>query len=307
MKIQRYLQASVAAAVATIVLKMTAWWVTDSVGLLSDALESLVNLVAALFALWMVTVSLRPADAGHPFGHGKAEYFSSGLEGLLILVAAGGILVTAVQRLLHPVELETLGLGVVLSLVSSAINAGVAWMLIRASREHRSIALEADGRHLMTDVYTSVGVVAGLLLVPLTGWHWLDPVLAIAVALNIAREGASLLSRSADGLMDHALDETERREIERAIAEQVRDSAPDGVRVDDLRTRRAGRLRFCELHLHVPEQWSVGRAMQLRQSIARALIARVPGLRVTIELATVATEPLDANPGLGLGGVEEEG
>ncbi len=305
MKIQRYLHLSVAAAVATIALKTGAWWVTDSVGLLSDALESVVNLAAALFALWMVSVSQRPADSEHHYGHAKAEYFSSALEGLLIFIAALAIIVAAVDRLLHPQPLETLGLGMGLSVLSSFINAGVAWMLMRASREHHSIALEADARHLMTDVYTSAGVVAGLLLVPVTGWQWLDPVLAIAVALNIVREGASLLSRSAHGLMDRALDPEEQRQIEAVIAAHVQGWAADGVRADDLRTRRAGRHRFCELHLHVPEQWSVGRAMQLRQALAAALIERVPGLRVTIELAPVAAEPLAAQPGTGHDPIEE--
>lgn len=306
MKIQRYLHLSVAAAVATIALKTGAWWVTDSVGLLSDALESLVNLAAALFALWMVTVSQRPADAEHHYGHAKAEYFSSALEGLLIFLAALAIIAAAVERLVHPRPLETLGLGMGLSVASSVINGAVAWLLMRASREHHSIALEADARHLMTDVYTSAGVVAGLLLVPVTGWQWLDPVLAIGVALNIVREGASLLYRSAHGLMDRALDPQEQRVIEAVIAAHAGRWATDGVRVDDLRTRRAGRHRFCELHLHVPGHWSVGRAMQLRQALAAALIAEVPGLRVTIELAPAAAEPLAAQPGSGHDGLQED-
>ena len=209
MQVRGFLQLSVAAALATILLKSAAWWLTDSVGLLSDAMESFVNLAAAVFGLWMVTVAARPADEDHPFGHAKAEYFSSAFEGLLILGAAIAIAVTAVERLLHPQPVQQLGLGLVLSVASSAINGVLAVAMRRASVRYRSIALEADARHLMADVYTSAGVLVGIGAVGLTGWTWLDPLVALAVAGNITREGAHLVRRSADGLMDHALDAPE--------------------------------------------------------------------------------------------------
>jgi cation diffusion facilitator family transporter len=288
MKVARYLQLSVAAAVATIALKTAAWWLTGSVGLLSDAMESFVNLAAAVFALAMVTIAHAPADDEHPFGHGKAEYFSSGFEGLLILGAALAIIWAAVQRLLAPEPLEALGLGVALSVVSSLINGGVAWMLLRAAREHDSIALEADGRHLMTDVWTSIGVAGGVLLVPVTGWLWLDPVLAIGVALNITREAWSLLRRSIDGLMDRALGESERAVIQRVLA----GLASEEIRFDHLRTRRAARYKFCEFHMHVPGRWSLSLAAARRSEVERALTDAVPGLKVTIELLPQSVEPV---------------
>lgn len=287
MKVARYLQWSVAAAVATIALKTAAWWFSGSVGLLSDAMESFVNLAAAVFALAMVTIAHAPAGDEHPFGHGKAEYFSSGFEGLLILGAALAIIWAAVQRLLAPEPLEALGLGVALSVVSSLINGGVAWMLLRAAREHDSIALEADGRHLMTDVWTSIGVAGGVLLVPVTGWLWLDPVLAIGVALNITREAWSLLRRSIDGLMDRALGESERAVIQRVLA----GLASEEIRFDHLRTRRAARYKFCEFHMHVPGRWSLSLAAARRSEVERALTDAVPGLKVTIELLPQSVEP----------------
>lgn len=288
MQVRSYLKLSIVAALATIGLKTAAWWLTGSVGLLSDALESFVNLAAAIFGLWMVTVAARPADEDHPFGHAKAEYFSSGFEALLILGAAVGIAWAALQRLLNPAPIEQVGLGVALSVASSVINGVLAWAMLRASREHHSIALEADARHLMTDVYTSAGVIVGVILVGLTGWLWLDPLLALLVAANITREAVRLLRRSTDGLMDHALDADEQGAIERALVL----ARTEGVRIDDLRTRRAGALRFCELHLHVPANWTIGRAMRLRERLAAELLAAVPHLRVTIELLPVDEEPL---------------
>ena len=293
MQARGYLKLSIVVALATITLKMLAWYVTGSVGLLSDAMESFVNLAAALFALWMVTVAARPPDDSHPFGHAKAEYFSSGLEGLLIFVASLAILWSAVPRLVHPQPLEQLGTGTVLSVLSAVLNGVLARVMRRAATRLRSIALEADARHLMTDVYTSIGVIAGVLLVPLTGWLWLDPLLAIGVALNISREGASLLRRSADGLMDHALGPEQQQSIETAL-QRYRGQRTDaaGLRVDDVKTRRAAQQRFCELHLHVPAAWSVGQAMREREALARTLIAAVPGLRVTIELVPLGMEPV---------------
>ena len=288
MNLTRYLKLSVAAAVATIGLKMAAWWVTGSVGLLSDAMESFVNLAAALFGLAMVAVAHTPPDDDHPYGHGKAEYFSSGFEGLLILAAGAAIVWVAVERLISPQPVEAIGLGVVLSLVSSVINGAVAWVLLRAARAHDSIALEAGGRHLMTDVWTSAGVAGGVLLVPVTGWLWLDPLLAIAVALNIMVEAWSLVRRSVDGLMDRALSDSERQAIDRVLV----DLAGAELRFDSVRTRRAATLKFCELHMHVPGSWSLATAAAQREVVERALMDAVPRLRVTIELLPTHVEPL---------------
>lgn len=280
MQVGTLLKFSVAAAVATITMKTAAWWLTGSVGLLSDAMESFVNLAAALFALAMVSIAQRPADEDHPLGHGKAEYFSSGFEGLLIVGVAVAIVWASVDRLLHPQPLEALGWGLGLSVLSSALNGLLAWQMLAASREHRSIALEADARHLFTDVWTSAGVVVGLLLVPLTGWGWLDPVLGIGVALNILREGVGLARRSVDGLMDSAVEPEVRARIDRTLAR----FANEPVRFDHLGTRRAGARSFVDLHMHMPADWSLGRAAALRNDVERALMAEVPGLRATIQL-----------------------
>ncbi|HUG24284.1 cation diffusion facilitator family transporter [Piscinibacter sp.] len=287
LSVRAFLQLSVLAALSTIVLKTAAWWVTGSVGLLSDALESFVNLAAALFALAMVTIASAPADDEHPYGHNKAEYFSSGFEGLLIFGASLAIAWAAVQRWLAPQPLEGVGLGVALSVVSSVINGGLAAAMLRAARRHDSIVLEADARHLMTDVWTSIGVAGGVLLVPLTGLLWLDPLLAIAVALNILREASSLLRRSVDGLMDRALSDDERASIDAVL----HDMASDDVRFDHLRTRRAAGAKFCQLHLHAPATWTLGRAAAEREAVERRLIAAVRGLRVTIELLPAGQEP----------------
>jgi len=274
------LKLSVAAAIATIAMKTLAWWLTGSVGLLSDAMESFVNLASALFAVLMVTIAERPADADHPFGHHKAEYFSSGFEGLLIVGAAGGIIWAAGNRFLHPQPLEQLGWGLALSVVSSALNGVLAWRMLVASREQRSIALEADARHLFTDVWTSAGVVLGLLLVALTGWLWLDPVLAVGVALNILHEGWRLAWRSVDGLMDKAVEPDVRRTIDATLAQ----FAHPTIRFDHLVTRRAGQRRFVDVHMHMPATWSLGRAAALRTSVEQALMSAVPGLRASIQL-----------------------
>lgn len=287
MQVATYLKLSVATAVATIALKTGAWWLTDSVSLLSDALESLVNLAGALFALAMVTVAAQPPDAEHPFGHHKAEYFSSGFEGVLIIAAALGIVAAAVERWLHPRPLEALGTGLLLSVASSVLNGLLAWGMLRAAHEHRSIALEGDARHLFTDVWTSAGVVGGLLAVMATGWNWLDPLCAMAVALNIVREGASLVRRSADGLMDHALEPEHLQAIEQVLTRQAR-SQP--ARFDHLATRRAGARRFADLHMHLPAEWSLQRAAALRNEVEHALMQAVPGLRATIQLLPTGVE-----------------
>ena len=287
MDVRSYLKISVAVAVATIVLKAGAWWLTGSVGLLSDALESLVNLAGAMFALMMVTLAAQPPDLDHPYGHHKAEYFSSGFEGVLILVAALAIIWAAVDRLLNPQPIEQVGIGLLLSVVSTVMNGVLAWAMLRKSREHRSMALEADARHLFTDVWTTVGVVGGIAAVVATGWLWLDPVIAIAVALNILRESFSLVRRSVDGLMDQAV-EPETREAIDKVLEQFRQEAT--IRFDHVATRRAGQRRFVDLHMHMPPSWSLRRAAAVRTSVEQALMSAVPGLRATIQLLPMDVE-----------------
>jgi cation diffusion facilitator family transporter len=277
---QLLLRVSIAVAILTIVLKTLAWWITDSVGLLSDAMESLVNLASAVFALVMVTIARRPADAEHPYGHHKAEYFSSGFEGLLIIVAALSIIWAAIQRLLDPQPLQQLGWGLTLSVASSAINGVLAWTMLQSGRRHRSIALEGDARHLFTDVWTSAGVVAGVGLVALTGAQWLDPAVAIGVALNILREGAALMWKSSQGLMDEALEPEVMADIEKTLREFEHHT----IRFDHISSRRSGQRRFVDLHMHLPASWSLGRAAALRGSVEQALMSAVPGLRASIQL-----------------------
>ncbi len=286
MQVASYLKLSVAVALATIALKTGAWWVSGSVSLLSDALESLVNLAGALFALAMVIIAERPPDDDHPYGHHKAEYFSSGFEGVLIFVAALAIVWAAVHRLLNPQPLESISWGIGLSVLSSVLNGALAWAMLKKARTHRSMALEADARHLFTDVYTSAGVVAGLLAVMATGWLWLDGVIAIAVALNILREGASLVRRSAEGLMDRALEPAVRTDIDQVLAE----FAHQAIRFDHVSTRRAGQRRFVDLHMHMPSAWTLGRAAAVRTSVEQALMSAVPGLRASIQLLPMDVE-----------------
>jgi cation diffusion facilitator family transporter len=281
----RMLWASVAVALVTIALKTGAWWLTDSVGLLSDAMESLVNLASAVFGLMMVTIAARPADDDHPYGHHKAEYFSSGFEGILILVAALGIIWVALGRLFDPQPIEQVGWGLVLSVGSSALNGLLAWLMFRAARQHRSLALEADARHLVTDVWTSAGVVVGIALVSATGWLWLDAVVAIGVALNILKEGWSLVWRSSQGLMDEALEPEVLADVQKVLdgfAHQRGDT--EIIRFDHLNTRKAGQRRFVDVHMHMPASWTLGRAAALRASVEQALMSEVPGLRATIQL-----------------------
>ena len=277
---RRLLMVSVVVAVLTIALKTMAWWITGSVGLLSDAMESFVNLASAIFALVMVTVAAQPPDAEHPYGHHKAEYFSSGFEGVLIIGAAAGIIWAASGRLFAPQPLTQLDWGLGLSLVSSALNGLLAWVMHRAAVQHRSIALEADARHLVTDVWTSAGVVVGLGLAWATGWLWLDAVVAIGVALNILREGVSLIRRSSQGLMDEALEP----QVLAQIQEVLQGFAHPTIRFDHVTTRQAGQRRFVDLHMHMPAGWTLGRAAALRTSVEQALMSAVPGLRATIQL-----------------------
>jgi cation diffusion facilitator family transporter len=281
----RMLWASVAVALVTIALKTGAWWLTDSVGLLSDAMESLVNLASAVFGLMMVTIALRPADDDHPYGHHKAEYFSSGFEGVLILVAALGIIWVAVHRLFDPQPLEQVGWGLALSVGSSALNGLLAWLMFRAARQHRSLALEADARHLVTDVWTSAGVVVGIVLVSVSGWLWLDAVVAIGVALNILKEGWSLVWRSSQGLMDEALEPEVQADVQRVLESFAHQRGEtEIIRFDHLNTRKAGQRRFVDVHMHMPASWTLGRAAALRTSMEQALMSEVPGLRATIQL-----------------------
>ena len=278
-------------ALATIVLKGLAAWVTNSMGLISDAMESFVNLASASFALAMVTIAARPPDAEHPYGHHKAEYFSSGFEGVLIIGAAGAIIWFAVLRLSNPQPIEQLGWGMALSVLSSAFNGILALMLFKAARVHRSIALSADARHLMTDVWTSVGVLVAVAAVALTGWLWLDPAIAIAVGLNIMREGFKLVWHSSQGLMDEALEPASLAALQAAL-DRFKSQAPEGdrLRFDDVVTRRAGQRLFADLHMHVPGDWSLHRAADLRDGVEQALMDAVPGLRVTIQLLPLNLE-----------------
>lgn len=277
---QRYAWLSIAAAVATIALKVLAWRLTDSVGLLSDALESVVNLVAAVMTLWMLIVAVRPPDENHAYGYSKAEYFASGFEGLLILVAAIAIAATAVERLLAPRPLAQVGLGLAISSVASAVNFGVARVLFRAARQHHSIALEADAHHLMTDVWTSAGVIVGVLAVAMTGWLRLDPIIALAVAANIVYTGFRLMQRSALGLMDRALPR-ERLDTIRSVLAGYEDR---GLEFHALRTRQAGGRSFISVHVLVPGDWSVRDGHEMVEEIEAALREAVPNANILAHL-----------------------
>jgi cation diffusion facilitator family transporter len=276
----RFAWLSIGAAVLTIVLKATAYWLTGSVGLLSDALEALVNLVAAIMALSMLTVAARPADEIHAFGYSKAEYFSSGLEGALILLAAATIAWTALPRLFTPKPLEQLGVGLTVSVIASAANFGVARILLNAGKEYRSITLEADAHHLMADVWTSAGVVLGVGVVVLTGWLRLDPLIALIVAVNILRTGWQLLSRSIRGLLDAALPAAEQE----AIKQVLNRYESQGIQHHALRTRQAGTRSFISLHVLVPGNWTVQRGHDLLEHLERDIRAAVPGAQLFTHL-----------------------
>jgi cation diffusion facilitator family transporter len=276
----RFAWLSIGTAVLTIVLKALAYGLTGSVGLLSDALESLVNLVAAIMALAMLTIAARPADEMHAFGYGKAEYFSSGLEGALILLAAASIAWTAVPRLYAPQPLEHIGIGLAISVLASAINFCVARVLMNAGKEYRSITLEADAHHLMTDVWTSAGVVLGVGVVGLTGWVHLDPIIALIVAANILRIGWRLLGRSVSGLMDATLPAAERD----AIKQVLNRYESQGIQYHALRTRQAGTRAFVSLHVLVPRDWTVQRGHDLLEQLERDIRAAVPGAQLFTHL-----------------------
>ena len=263
---------SIAAAIATIALKAAAWRMTGSVGFLSDAMESVVNLVAASVALVTIRWATRPPDDDHMYGHEKAEYFSAGVEGALILVAAASIAWYAVGRLLHPVALADVGMGIAVSLVASTINLTVGLILIRAGREHRSITLEADGRHLLTDVWTSAGVIVGVAVVWATGWERLDPLIALAVATNIVFTGATLVRRSSGGLLDRTLPPAEQHVIDEVLAR----ARSEGIDFHAVRTRQSGRRSFVSLHVLVPGAWTIQQGHDLSERLESDIRAELP-------------------------------
>lgn len=290
----RFAGLSIAAAVLTIALKAAAWRLTGSVGLLSDALESLVNLVAAVMTLVMVTIAARPPDEEYAFGYGKAEYVSSGAEGAFILLAALGIAWTAIGRLVHPVPVERIGLGLGLSVGASLVNLVVGRVLISAGRRHHSIALEADGHHLMTDVWTSAGVVAGIGAVAATGWNRLDPIVALAVAIQIVWSGLRLIRRSWLGLLDRALPEEERTAL-RAVLDR---HAAGGVRFHAVWTRQAGARRFVSMHVLVPGAWTVRRGHALLEAIEQDVRSAIPNATVFTHLEALEDPASFADQGL---------
>lgn len=276
------LRISVVVALLTIVLKTLAWWLTGSVGLLSDALESFVNLAGAMFALTMVTVAKRPADTEHPYGHYKAEYFSAGFEGVLVIGASLAIAWAALSRLWNPQPLEQLSWGLLLSLLSTVFNGLLGWVMLRSARMYRSMALVGDAKHLLTDVWTSVGVVVGLLAAAWTGWLWVDALVALAVAVHICVQGVQLVWQSSQGLMDQALDAPQRLKIDTSL-ESFAQRNP-GVSFDNISSRQAGERSFVDFHMHVPGGWTVQRAAQLRSEIEAGLLKVIPGLYARIEL-----------------------
>ena len=272
MQAKHYFWLSTAAAVATICLKTLAWKLTGSMGLASDAMESFVNLAGATFALWMITIAKVPPDEDHPLGHSKAEYFSSGFEGLLIFGAAGAIIWSAGWRLVAPTPLEAVGIGLGVSAVASAINLVVALAMRRAAARFRSIALEGGSRHLMTDVWTSAGVIVGVGLVAATGWLWLDAAVAILVGLHILSEGWQLIRASAHGLMDAGIEESQLKTLQDALA---RLSTPE-IGIANLRTRRAGARNFVYVDVRVPGHWTVASAHQEMDRIEREIAETLP-------------------------------
>ena len=284
MGLERYAWLSIAAAVATIALKGFAWRTTGSIGFLSDALESLVNLAAAILALSMLRLAASPPDNEHPFGRSKAEYFSAGIEGAMIVMASGAILWAAVPRLLAPQPIEAPLLGMLLTGVATAINLAVGITLIRVGRREDSITLEADGRHLMTDVWTSVGVIIGVALAAWTGWMVVDPILGVAVAGHILWEGFGLMGRSVSGLLDVSISQIDQHEITRLFQEYSRRY---GVSFHALRTRQAGARRFITFHLLVPDEWTVSHAHKLSEEIESRVRAMVPNSNVMTHIEPV--------------------
>jgi cation diffusion facilitator family transporter len=278
--LKRYAWLSIAAALATILLKGWAWWLTGSVGLLSDALESFVNLAGAMMALAMLSLAEMPADENHAHGHGKAEYFSSAFEGFLILIAAIGIGYAAIERLLNPQPLEAVGIGLAVSVAASIINLATSRILTGVGKKYRSITLEADAHHLLTDVWTSAGVIAGVALVWLTGWLWLDPVIALLVAFNIVWTGWQLLQRSAAGLMDISIPEEELKAVERILDGYRR----QGLEFHALRTRQAGARVFITVHVLVPGAWTIQQGHDWSERIEADIRRAVTHAHITTHL-----------------------
>ena len=285
MALERYAWLSVAAALATIALKTLAWWLTGSVGLLSDALESVVNLAAAVLALSMLRLAAAPPDENYPYGFSKAEYFSAGSEGALIVIAAGGIIWAAVPRLVTPQPLDMAMAGLALTVVATAINLVVATVLLRAGRAHHSITLEADGRHLMTDVWTSAGVLVGVALVVVTGWLRLDPLIALGVSVHILWAGFGLMRRSVRGLLDPAISSEDQSEVTKLFQEYSRRY---GVSFHALRTRQAGARRFITFHLLVPDAWTVERAHHLSEEIEARIRSLVPNASLLTHIEPIS-------------------
>lgn len=279
---------SVGAAAATIALKFWGYILTDSVGLLSDATESIVNLVAAVVAIIVLKVIARPADQDHEFGHSKAEYFSAGLEGAMIFVAAAYIIYVFVERLIHPQPIEQIGIGLLVTVVASVLNGAVALILLRAGREHNSVALTADGKHLMTDVWTSVGVLVGVALVWGTGQWWLDPLIALAVAVNILFTGYKLLKDAGSGLMDKAMVGEDREAVDKIL--QSHCGRVHGIDVHEIRTRVSGRQQFIEFHVLVPGAWSVVRGHDVLSAMEDDLFERFPGVHISSHLEPIEDE-----------------
>ena len=285
MGLERYAWLSIGAALATIALKMLAWWLTGSVGMLSDALESLINLAAAAMALWMLRVAALPPDAGHPWGHSKAEYFAAGIEGAMIVLAAAGIVWAAVPRLIEPRPLDMPFVGIVLTGAATAINLAVGLVLVRVGKGQHSVALEADGRHLLTDVWTSLGVIAGVALVAQTGWLRLDPLVALGVAAHIIWTGFGLMRRSVSGLLDAAISSADQEEVSRLFAEYSRRY---GMGFHAVRTRQAGARRFISFHMLVPDDWTVAQAHRLSEEIESRIRSMVPNAGVFTHIEPIS-------------------
>ena len=283
--LSRFVWLSIAAAILTIGLKASAYLYTGSIGLLSDALESIINLIAAIIALIMIKIAAAPPDDDHAFGHDKAEYFASGIEGTLIFIAAGGIIFSAIPRVFAPQPIENVRLGLIVSLVATLINLAVGILLIKIGKQNRSIVLEADGRHLMTDVWTSVGVLSGIVVVNLTGWLVLDAVIALVVAVNIVWTGFQLIKRSALGLMDTAISPETTQEIVRILDIYV---AKQGIDYHALRTRQSGARHFISVHILVPDEWTVQKGHDLTEEIELEICRVVPESTVFTHL-----EPLE--------------
>lgn len=283
--LRKYAWLAIATAVVTVLLKGAAWAITGSVGLLSDAAESMVNLVAAIVALVSLTIAAKPADDNHHFGHSKAEYFSAALEGILVFVAAASIIYLGVERLLNPRPLESLGIGLAVSMVAAVLNGVVGRILIGVGKRHRSITLRADGQHLMTDLYTSVGVVVGLALAWLTGWNWMDPVIAILVGVNILVTGYRLMSESTAGLMDASLSPEDNARIQAIL-----DAHTETGRIEfhAVRTRESGSRQFMEMHMLVPGDWTVQRGHDAMEDLVEKIVAQFPAMSVTGHLEPIA-------------------